>query len=331
MDRYIIVSGAGKSGSKRILKILDLCPATHCRCESNSLPGSPFAALPTRDILWPEIDDRMEAAWDGAVGWAARCVGERDHLPTPPKRHLRPHAQRLQLYRLLKHRRLRTVLSILSPSFRGPEWPVPGWLVDPDALERAVLVLKTGPVPCWVPWVLKHRPQAAIVDVVRHPGGFLHSFKGRWLSNATGDGLAQENRARLRTIAQLEPRWGNCWNGIDRMSGLEAEMWYWRYVYETTYAAGSCSDRYCLVRDEDVIEHPQGVAKRLYDFCGVESCSYAERYLARVAPHWRSRAAPWRELLTPGEVELVERVLAGSVMETWWDRDQVVSLYDYQA
>ena len=89
MDRYIIISGAGKSGSKRILKILDLCPDTHCRCESNSLPGSRFAALPTRDILWPEIDEHMDAGWDGAMEWAATCVGERDHLPTPPKR-LRP-------------------------------------------------------------------------------------------------------------------------------------------------------------------------------------------------------------------------------------------------
>ena len=182
MPSYVILTGAGKSGSKRALKLFDLSPQTHCRCEPNELVGSPFAALPESQVLRPGIDSAMDAGWDQAVQAAAQRIGNRDHLPSPPKHHLWPWARRLQLYRLIKHGKLRRPLGAVTPALRGSEWLLPRWLGDRAALARATPVLKVSLAPGWMPWVLRHRPEARIVNVVRHPAGFLHSHGGRWLS-----------------------------------------------------------------------------------------------------------------------------------------------------
>jgi len=331
MDRCIAITGAGKSGSKRLLKILDLSPMTHCRCEPNELLGSHFAALPSGQMLHPGIDEQMDALWDRAVSVAARCMGICDSLPCPPKYHHWPLARRLQLWRIVKHGKLRQALSIVVPSLRGAEWPLPWWLVSRQRLAEALPVLKIGLAAGWVPWLLQHREQTKVINIVRHPAGFLHSYIGRWLSCIDIDQTAALNRARLHTIAQFNPGWAGTADQIDRMSCVESELWYWRYFYETVHAAGCDNENYLLVRDEDIVADPIGAAKRIYQFAGLDWCASAETYLDQVADHWQSRVAPWRQLLEDEHIELVERVLAGSRMQNWWDPQQTVSRFDYVA
>ena len=331
MASYVILTGAGKSGSKRALKLFDLSPQTHCRCEPNELAGSAFSTLPASQVLRPDIETEMEAGWDRAVQTAAERIGNPDHLPSPPKRHLWPWARRLQLDRLIRHDKLRHVLAAVAPALRGVEWEFPRWLGDRAALARATPVLKVSLAPGWMPWVLGHRPKALVVNVVRHPAGFLHSYIGRWLSAVDRDENARLNRARLHTIARFDRQWASRADQIDRMSAVESELWYWRYVYETIDSAGRDNSNYLLVRDEDIVADPVGQAKRLYEFAGLDWCASVETYIDSMAAHWRSRSAPWRGLLTDEHVALVERVLAGSQMQDWWSRDETVSRYDYVA
>ena len=331
MNRCIVITGTGKAGSKRILKIFDLSPQTHCRCEPNELPGSDFADLPPRQVLHPDTDQEMAVCWDKAVRNAARCMGGRDHLPSPAKYHYWPLAQRLQLWRMLKHRKLRRALSVVMPSLRGSEWPLPWWLGSRRTLDEAVTVLKTGPAAGWVPWLLQHRKQTKVVNIVRHPAGFLHSYIGRWLSTADIDRTTRHNRARLHTIAQLDADWPGPVDRIDDMSCIEAELWYWRYFYETVHAAGRQAPQYMLVLDEDIVADPVTSARRLYEFAELDWPDAAQTYLERTAHHWQSCTAVWKQLLDAEQVQLVERVLDGSPMQDWWTPDQRVSRFDYVA
>lgn len=332
MNRCVVITSAGKSGSKRALKVFDLSPQTHCRCEPNALEGSRFDALPSREVLHPGNNEAMALQWDQAVEAAARCIGIRDHLPSPPKRYQWSVARQLRLYRLLKHAKLRRALSIAMPSLRGAEWPLPRWLGSRQALAQAALVLKIGPAAGWVPWLLEYRPQARIINIVRHPGGFLNSYIGRWLTNADRKKNAPRlNRARLHCVARFDRQWARRLDQIDRMSAVEAELWYWRYVYKTIHAAGRDNPQYLLVRDEDLVADPVGTAKRLYQFAGLDWCDSAQTYLEQIAEHWQTRTAPWQELLDDEHAEIVKRVLAGSALQSWWEPDQVVSLYDYVA
>jgi hypothetical protein len=310
MNRCVVITSAGKSGSKRALKVFDLSPQTHCRCEPNAIDGSRFAALPPREVLRPGNDPAIGPLWDHAVEAAAQCIGSRDHLPSPPKHHHWPLARQLRLCRILKHGKLRRALSIASPSLRGAEWPLPWWLGSRQTLAQASLVLKIGPAAGWVPWLLRHRPATRIVNIIRHPAGFLNSYNGRWLANADRKKHALRlNRARLHSIARFDRHWADRTDQIERMSAVEAKLWYWRYLYETIDAAGRDNRQYLLVRDEDLVADPVGTSKRLYQFAGLDWCDSAQTYLEQIAKHWQRRTAPWHELLDDEQTEVVERVL----------------------
>ena len=77
------------------------------------------------------------------------------------------------------------------------------------------------------------------------------------------------------------------------------------------------------------MQHPLETAKRLFEQCELEWCVYAEHYLARNSEHWASRVAPWHTLLSSQDIEIVERILQGSVFQDWWEIDHAVCLYDY--
>ena len=331
MEPYVVLTGAGKSGSKRALAVFDQSPRTHCRCEPNELAGSTFTALPAAQVPCPDGNDALEAHWDDAVGAAAQRMSGRDRQPTPPKHHQKPWARSLRLYRLLKHRTVRRMLGAALPAYRAPDWPYPSWLGNRGALAQATPVLKIALAPAWIPWVLRHRPEARVVSIVRHPGGFLHSHIGRWLAGVDPEENARVNRDRLHRLAEVDPGWAGRVDQIDDMSAVESELWYWRYVYETIHTAGRDSRQYLLVRDEDIVTDPVAAGQRLYRFAGLKWCGRVETYLKQMAAHWQSHSAPWHQLLDNGHVEVVERVLAGSVMQSWWDPGQVVSGFDYVA
>ncbi len=314
-----------------MLKILDLSRQTHCRCEPNELAGSLFGVLPDSCLCMEHDDGRFAEIWDNAVEWAGMRMGERDSFPLSPKRHIWPMAQRLQIYRLLKHGTVRRAMGFVCSSLRRAEWELPRWIGNREALAEAAVVLKTGPVPGWADWIVRNRPETKMVHVVRHPAGFLHAYHIRWLTGRDVGTVCELNRARLKKISQVDIGWAERFGDIERMSVCEAELWYWVYVCEVTHCAGDGRDNYVLIRDEDVVGDPVGAGKRLYEACGLEWNDYAQAWLEGMADHWREHAEPWRELVSDEDAELIERILGGSMMRDWWSLDEVVSRCDYVA
>ncbi len=328
---YVLVAGAGKSGTKRVLKLFDLSPATHVRCEPNELEGSPFLRLPDYQVPETDAAEQLERGWDAAVEWASVRMGERDRFPKTVKHHIRSRARTLGLHRVVRHGKLRRVAGLVLPSLRGAEWAYPAWLGDRERLREATPVLKIGPAAGWVPWVLENRSRARVVAVIRHPGGFVYSHRKRWLDFQDQQQVARANRERLRRVLALRPGWSLPSAEVDAMSAVETELWFWRYVYEALDRAGRATGRYLRVRDEDVVADPVPTARRLWSFSGVEPAEDAEAYLRRMTDHWREHTAPWRSLLDTSDEHLVDKVLEGSALASLWEADQRVSLPTYRA
>ena len=114
------------------------------------------------------------------------------------------------------------------------------------------------------------------------------------------------------------------------MTAEEAELWYWRYMNEIIYAAGRNRAQYEWVRDEDVVQDPVALGRRLYDACGLEWDIDVESNIRRRAANWKECSARWTDLLNSKHIALVQRILADSVMNDWWTNDQIVSRIDYE-
>ncbi len=328
----VLVSGFGKSGSKRLLRILDLSPTTHCRNEPYNLCNSPFRRLcsfPRGWVVLPDDEQIMGEWWDEAVRWTIERAGERDHLPPPSKDHFYPAARRLGLVRLLSSRKARKALGIVAPSLRKDEWLFPRWIANKDRLLQSTPVIKVNVAPAMTVWVLKHRPRSRVLHLVRHPAAVLHSWLVRYWAHHDGDEVRLANVRRLETIGEIDPAWGTRFGDVGKLSAGEAELWYWCYVNETIHEAGRGLSQYELVRDEDIARDGLGVARRLYDVCDIRWDETVERTLSEAARGWRQCTTAWRDLLEPCQIESVERILHCSNLDYLWDDGQIVSRIDY--
>jgi len=314
-NRYVIIAGRGRSGTNWLLSILDRSARTHCRNEPSAMPGSALhSMLPPGTVAG--IDDAALAShWDEAIRRTARCFGERDHAVPVLKDHFFPVSQRLGLVRIASSPRLQRSIAPLLPSSRKAEWPIPVWVASRRKLDEAVPVLKLNQVPGWASWALRHRPEAFILHIVRHPGGFLNSWANRWLNRNEAERVAEANRRRLETVVQFDPSWRDRFGPIDRLDVAESELWYWRYTTETIHKAGQeRPSSYRLAIYEDLVHDPVGVARSLYDALELPWTEAIE-----IATAWRSK-------LTADRVAMVERVLEGSLTQDWWSEPDQASV-----
>lgn len=331
--RGAIIFGCGKSGTKRLLRIMDLSRRTHCRNEPYNLHGSPFQGIcvpPLKWILGPGDEEELERRWDGALQWSKVRMGELDFIPSPPKDHLHPFARRVGLLHLLGRRRVRRMLGLIARPLRNEEWLVPRWIGNPEILRRSSMVVKINQAPAVATWVLRHRPEDAVIHLVRHPAGALCSWAVRHLAFHDPERVRCACVAKLRVIAENDGSWAQLFGDLESLSVEEAELWFWRYVGETIHAAGLRSDRYVLVRDEDIVRDPVTVAQTVFRCCGLEWETEIEEELRRWAPHWRACSSRWRDLIRDDQIEMIERIFGDSPMAEWWSEEPAVSGVDYE-
>jgi hypothetical protein len=330
----VVVHGYGKSGTKRLLRIIDLSSRTHCRNEAPAVDGSPMQELTAPPGWWIALPDHqklLDAKWDDAVRWCALRVGNRDRRAPVRKDHHHPLAWHLGLTRLLASRKIRRVARVIMPSWGPSEWLLPRCVSDRTTLSRAVPVFKINAAPGFATWVLHNRPSNKVVHIVRHPGAVMHSWSVRLLAHTGYDTVRGDNLERLRTISGLAPSWAERFGDIESMSAEEAEMWFWLYCTETTHHAGSGMDGYELVLDEHVVQDPTSEAQRLFHAIGLPWNRLVERQLAKRASGWKACTACWRDLIAPDQVPLIEKILDRSTVKGWWTKDQVVSRIDYSS
>jgi hypothetical protein len=316
--RYVLLTGQGRSGTNWLVDILDLSPRTHCRNEP-ALEGSALSRLPNG---WPQNRD-LEALWDQAVADTARSMGMRDHLLQVRKAYFRPGVQALGLVRIVQSYRCRRVLGHLVPAWHTNEWPIPRWLASERDLARALHVFKINQKPGWITWVLKNRPEARVLHIVRHPGGFFNSYAKRWLALADAEQVLRDNRARLEMVAASDPAWAERFGDIASLSLVEAELWFWRYAAESIHAAGQNSSQYQLIVYEDLVRDPLGVARAAYDGCGLPWTATIEQTIQRMAQESEAIATAWRKKLKGEHREMVERILEDSPLREWWPEPSV--------
>lgn len=316
---HIVIAGQGRSGTNWLLRIFDQSPATHCRNEVNAFEASPFWRLPSPTV-WDEANRAgLEATWDEAVRWAHARMGERDPRTTSPKQHYNEVWRELGLLSLVQRERSRRLLGTLLPSLRQQEWLPPRILADRAKLAGATPVLKFSQLPGWLPWILHSRPEAHVIHIVRHPGGFLASWMSRFLAQHDRAETTEANRARLREVVRADARWAARFGDIDPMSAEEAELWYWAYCTETIHKSGADAARYELVIYEEVLADPVGVMRPIFGRAGVEWNGEIEQRVLETATMPAGSGRSWREKLDAGRLEIVERVLASTPYAGWWE------------
>jgi hypothetical protein len=173
-------------------------------------------------------------------------------------------------------------------------------------------------VPGWIAWVLRNRPEAHVVHIVRHPGGYLNSLRKRMWSELDTAKVVQDNRDRLARVAASDPVWADQFGDLEALSAVEAELWYWRYAGETIHQAGEGNPRYHLVAYEELTRNPVGLSRALFRACGLDWDEAVEQAIERISEGSQAIAAAWREQLSGAEVRLIEQILRESPLRDLW-------------
>jgi hypothetical protein len=316
--RYVVIAGSGRSGTNFLLQIFDQNRQTHCRNEPEDCAGSAMSKLLRGLVASPELDSELERQWDAAVAQAAQSFGLRDHPIPVDKDQFSRLAKRIGLARLARSKRARRILNRARPSPLPEEWPIPSWIMDSRINGQSLPVLKILGRPGWITWMLRNRPEAHVVHIVRHAGGYLNSIATRVWSIAEPDRVAHSNRQRLVKIAAQDPTWGALFGDVSSISPVDAELWYWRYLNETIHRAGEGKPQYRLVVYEELVDDPVKVSRAIFRWCGLEWDAAIERRVQSMSVWSRSIAAAWRDRLDAAQVVLAERFVCESAMRGWW-------------
>jgi hypothetical protein len=325
---HALLIGQGRSGTNYLLGLLDQSPATHCRNEPDQLDSSALARL-SDFRLFVDDEPRLAALFEAAVREAARCVGPRDHLTEVDKLWLKPGRRELGYFFVRQRMRLVERLLRWRKPMDGKELVFPRWMADHAALARAVHVFKLNGAVGYGGWALCNRPSTHVLHIVRHPGGFAKSWLKRWVR---GEGGQQRGRGnadrwrdedRLREIARRDARWAALFGDIARMPRFEGELWLWRWSNESLLEAGRGRPSYRRVLYEDLTREPVAETRAAYAFLGLEWGAPIEERVLALSRGGEKIARAWKTELEPDHVAIVERVLHGSPMESWWAGTEV--------
>jgi hypothetical protein len=317
-QRYILIAGQGRSGTNWILEILDLSRRTHCRNEPNECIGSALFELSSGQVFYPELGAKLAYTWDDAVRRTSQSFGARDQSITVYKDYFSRAAQRTGLVRMAQAKKPRRALSLVIPSVRREEWPIPFWVVNKQRHNSLLPVHKLNMVPGWIVWVLQNRPEAYVVHIVRHPGGYLNSLTNRLWSTLDMEKVGHDNRERLAKIAACHPIWADRFGDLTALSPIETELWYWRYAGETIHEAGTGNPRYQLVKYEELTRSPTEIGRSVYQGCGLDWTASIDRGIQQMSAESQAIAAAWRDRLNADQVAAVEQILRDSLMRDWW-------------
>lgn len=320
---YALLIGQGRSGTNFLLSLLDQSPATHCRNEPDQLDASALARL-AEFRFFVDDEPRLAGLFETAVRQAARCVGPRDHMADVDKDWLKPGRRRAGYFYLRQRYRAVERLIHRRKPMDGKERAFPDWMVDHARLARAFHVFKLNAAVGYGAWALRARPEARVLHIVRHPGGFAKSWLKRWVrgeggmgrGRGTADRLRDEDR--LREVARRDPRWAALLGDVEKMSKAEGELWWWRYLNEALYETGRGHARYTRVLYEDLARDPLAVSRAVFDACGLAWDAGIAARVGAIASGADEIARAWKDQLEPELVTVVEKVLHGSRMADWW-------------
>lgn len=314
---YVLIAGHGRSGTNFLLQLLDMSSLTHCRNEPDELGSSLLRELPGK-FVYAGAAPSLDEGWDPAVESASESIGIRDHRIPVPKEHFRSLTGR-QGQRLWCSPQMSSLLASMNLFGSRDERRIPIWLGRKAAVRAALPVLKMNQIPGWISWVIPRRSDAKVLHIVRHPGGFLASWKSRYLKSKDREFVTAQNRQRLAEVAVVDPSWGNRWGDPTAMTAEESELWYWRYAAESIHAAGENADNYHLVVYDQLTSEPVEISKEVYRFCELPWRAGHKQMVQEMTRGSQQIASAWRQKLSAADQELVSRILDGSTLASCWD------------
>ncbi len=277
-----------------------------------------FSQLPS-PLVRQSFDDVFGQQWNQAIASAALKMSGRDRLGSTGKSHLYELVRQFGGAYVLSKRKLRLLFSLVMPSLRQPDWVVPWWFANLHALEQASTVLKLNQIPAWAEWVLRNNSATIVIHIVRHPAGFLNSWRKRYLAEQDSVKVRRSNEERLTKIADSDERWAKLFGNVRAMTLDELELWYWRYASETIDVAGDGQANYLRIIYEDLVSDTLKVSKQLYEKCDLPWTLAIEKAIFNSASCSNLIATAWRKNLMPEQISVVKKVMAGSFMSQWWD------------
>jgi len=305
----VLLFGLPRSGTTWAGKIFDSHPDTLYRHEPDS--WSALAPVP----LVAEgagSEEELSRIRDFAGGLPARRETKvAGSTPVFAKRYLSAARQRW----------LRTGVAgaRLVARLRG-ECPVPA-AIRPGRLEGVTVVWKSIESVGRLGLISEALPDARGVLLVRHPCGFVASvLRGERDRRFTSATPASEDYGVLRLLVESEAgrRFGLGLDHLRTVTPEERLAWRWVLFNETALTAVAGSDRFEVVRYEDLCRAPLATTERMLRRAGLGMDPQTEEFLgastrgdrggyfsvykdsARAAEHWRYELAP----------EAVQRILA---------------------
>jgi hypothetical protein len=313
----VCLVGHGRSGTKWVLRMLDESKQTFCRNEPNEISDSPFASFPT-GLVRGKADETLERNWDQAVAWSKMRQGDRDlDLPT----------NKVFVYRfwrifptisLARRHRVRMALAKVNPELAEAEWRLPWFVGSRDRLGRALPVFKMALEPGWAHWLLRKREETLVVHLVRHPGGFLHSWRNRYLAKHQSHQVLASNIERLKQVVTAEPAWRDAMGDPETMGLEESELWYWAYANHMIHQAGANSRNYRLVVYEGLAERELETAREIYSHAGLEWNEVVASRVAATCMMKPESLNAWRATATKQHIKMIGRILECSQLSSFW-------------
>lgn len=310
MANHVIIGGAGRSGSNRLLDLFDCHPEVVCRSEPAGLAGGEFRAFaPDGD---PPVGPADLERFASAAARARARRGAIDRQMRLDKSFFRPRLVAAAGQRLLASARARRVLVRLGLIDGVQEWTLPRLYVDQARLAETLLVLK-GFKPRLILRLHDTDPQVRVVHNIRRPDAYLQSWYNRFALKRDPGAVFARQRAGLE---RMRPSLGIGPEDLDPdplTAMLEAQLLQWRYRNETLFAALRASPRYTVSHYDWAEADQVGEARRLYEFVGLDWEAGAAARVGRMQNTLFAR--PHREALDTAIIaRAVDRALAGSCL-----------------
>lgn len=312
---YVVILGQGRSGTNWLLDLLDLSPMTYCRNEANELENSPLSRLPS-GLICESLGENFGKQWDQAIEKSALQMGVRDRIGLHPKSYLSD-IQRSIGRILLNHQKIRHFVSIAFPDLEKSSWQIPPFYATLSKLEEALPIFKLNQVPGWGQWLLANRPKTLVIHIVRHPGGFLNSWKNRYVSVRNPEDIRKANQKRLEKIAEVDAKWKERFGDISAMTVEESELWYWYYANEEIYSSGKGKNNYLNIIYENLVDDPLNAMQTVYKKCHLPCTQEIEETVKKNSTQSQKIAKKWQDSLSERETILVEQFLEISTIHLW--------------
>ena len=268
MPPDILLTGNGRSGSNRLLDLLDQSPATVCRNEANAIPGGAFNGI-GGTLFAEDLTAERLAQLQRALAGARDRRSFRDRSEQTDKLHYRPRMLARGGQWMVSKKRLRETLPRLHLLEDAREWRSPALYTSRARQAEATLVVKLNACPAWTVALHNAQPELKVVHNLRKPLDYLNSWFNRHVARVEPGSFATTFADVPRILAAFGRDDAGRLADLGEESLIEIEMWRWRFVNETIQTALAGSPRLMTVTYDEIDRDTAAAAERLYAFAGL--------------------------------------------------------------